>query len=400
MSACPRCGAAVAEIGPQGGVCARGCRFTRAEMATAAVQPGLSPAPSANGAGAAAGTPPEPAVPVAYAWHLHDAFLALDLPEPRPLVDGMLVAGTAATVFGPPGAGKTWLALSIARAVASGTPWLGRFATTQARVLVADAESHPAKLRERLAALNAAEPLPAGAPLAVQPVAECFIDDDEADPARGLFWLLAAIREFRPGLVILDALTRFHRAEENNAREMAAVNARLRQLMLRYGCALLVVDHANKPGLATSGEPGYRLRGSTEKLAFVDAAFLVEPDREALGRILVTPAKSRWTAAPEPFAVELVREGDGIRLVHGGTVNRDEASRPHEVVRAIAEITANHGPDMATKAAIAAYLGVSERTVERHITQLRKAGLVRERARDGGAGRRGRRMNVYEVVSE
>ena len=51
------------------------------------------------------------------------------LPSVEPLIEGMLSLRAAAVLFGPTGAGKTFVALSWAYSVGTGTTWLGRAAT-------------------------------------------------------------------------------------------------------------------------------------------------------------------------------------------------------------------------------------------------------------------------------
>lgn len=48
------------------------------------------------------------------------------IPPPQPLIEGILFRGTLAALFGPPGVGKSFLAMSWALSIAAGTDWLGR----------------------------------------------------------------------------------------------------------------------------------------------------------------------------------------------------------------------------------------------------------------------------------
>jgi AAA domain len=330
----------------------------------------------------------------------HDDFLAAHLPEPEVLIDGCLVAGTAANWHGAAGVGKTWAALEAARSIAGGWPWLGKFETTQRRVLIVDQESHPAKLQERVAALNACRPLPRGAPFHLIVTSGLYVDDDLGDPLGGFARLRAYVEQVAPDLLILDSFTRAHRSEENSSGAMADVNLRFRLLMDEFGIAVALIDHANKMGMiGGAADPTTRLRGSTEKLAFVDAALFFERSRTNPELIGVTPVKSRWVEAPKPFAVELQRDGNGLRLTYVGTSSSEQASRPSEIVAAIVEIQKNHGADAATKEAIAAYLGVSASTVRRYLTILKDGDLLIERKTTGSGGR-GRPENCYDVVRD
>lgn len=329
----------------------------------------------------------------------HDEFLGAHLPEPDVLIEGILVAGTAANWHGPGGVGKTWAALEAARAIAGGWPWLGKFATKQARVLVIDQESHPAKLQDRLAQLNRLRALPTGSGFSLVVTSGLYIDDDPDDPLGGYARIRAYIEQSAPDVVYFDSFTRMHRGDENSAGSMADINLRFRWLMDQYGVAIQLIDHANKLGsLGGASDPASRLRGSSEKLAFVDSALFFERRREDNGLMSITPVKSRWVQEPEPFAAELQMEGGGIRLAFAGERSRDDASRPGEVVSAILAIATNHSPEQATTDVIASYLEVSEPTARRHVRKLVAAGLLGERKRAGTPGMRGRKMNYYEVI--
>jgi len=61
------------------------------------------------------------------------------LPDPEPLVDGVLDQGTVALLYGKWGSGKSFIALDWAASVATGRAWQGR-STEQRRVLYVAAE--------------------------------------------------------------------------------------------------------------------------------------------------------------------------------------------------------------------------------------------------------------------
>ncbi len=59
-------------------------------------------------------------------FKFHTITEILDLPDPEFLIDGLLVRGSFAVVYGPPGVGKSFLALSLAGALATENSWHGR----------------------------------------------------------------------------------------------------------------------------------------------------------------------------------------------------------------------------------------------------------------------------------
>lgn len=327
----------------------------------------------------------------------HDALVDAVFEAPAQLISGIVIAGLANSWSGDIGIGKTWLELAAARAIASGQPFLGHFATTQSPVLIIDQESHKAKLAERVQALNRADPMPRGIELNIAfPTASVFVNE----PA-GYAEIDRLLREYQPALAFFDSLTRFHNANENDAGQMADVNASFKQLMQDHKCGITTLDHSRKPSLIDKGGAArHRLRGSNEKAAFVDAALVVEREGDD-GELIVRCSKARWVTEFPDFRVKLEVDGDRIWLRFLGEAARDAANKPHAIVEAILHLQANHGPDFATKTAIAGYLEASETTVWRHLKALIEAGLVRERRRDAASSvGRGRKMNVFEVITD
>src|ERR1700749_2516983 len=83
--------------------------------------------------------------------------MAADLPPRSDLLPPWLASDTAALVYGPPGIGKSFLALGVAWAVASGGSFLGWRAPRPRRVLYVDGEMGAAEIGDRLALFG---PLP------------------------------------------------------------------------------------------------------------------------------------------------------------------------------------------------------------------------------------------------
>ena len=74
----------------------------------------------------------------------------------RPLLDPLLKPGTLTLIRGESGIGKSWLALALAHAIASGRSVLDWTAPQSARVLYVDGALSPGLLKARTAALGTA----------------------------------------------------------------------------------------------------------------------------------------------------------------------------------------------------------------------------------------------------
>jgi RecA-family ATPase len=78
------------------------------------------------------------------------------------------------------------------------------------------------------------------------------------------------IKRENPVLAVFDSLIRIHTQQENEARGMAKVMARLRQIA-DLGVTVLVLHHLNKG----SGSKKTKVRGSTDIMGGPDAVFLL-----------------------------------------------------------------------------------------------------------------------------
>src|SRR6516164_2730141 len=81
-------------------------------------------------------------------------FLNLDIPPREMLLAPILPERSLAMLYAPRGLGKSWLALSLGLAVASGAPLLRWSAPRRRRVLYVDGEMPLVSLQERLKAIS------------------------------------------------------------------------------------------------------------------------------------------------------------------------------------------------------------------------------------------------------
>jgi hypothetical protein len=225
--------------------------------------------------------------------------------EHRWLVTGLWSEQAVGIVGGEPKCCKSFLALDLAVAVASGTPCLRRFVVPKAgRVLLYAAEDALHIVRRRLEGIAAA----AGVALAdldiqviTSPVLRLDLDADRRN-------LAETVERLRPRLLILDPFVRLHRIDENASGEVAPLLAYLRELQRRFGVAVLVVHHAKKG--AGGVRAGQALRGSSEFHAWGDSNLYLRRD----GEELTLTVEHRAAASPRPLTIELTQHGLALAL--------------------------------------------------------------------------------------
>jgi RecA-family ATPase len=200
-------------------------------------------------------------LPVEPAWQL-----PAHPEEQRWLITGLWSEQAVGIVGGEPKCCKSFLALDLAVAVASGTPCLRHFPVPHpGRVLLYAAEDALHVVRQRLEGICAA----AGCSLPdldIQVVTAPTLRLDLPADARALE---RTVEKLQPRLLILDPFVRLHRVDENASGEVAPLLAYLRELQRRHALSVLVVHHAKK----SSGRirAGQALRGSSEFHAWGDS---------------------------------------------------------------------------------------------------------------------------------
>lgn len=168
-------------------------------------------------------------------------------PLPEPLVENWLYEGQVARLFGPPGGGKTFVAVDLAASVATGRPWHG-LRVRQAGVVYVAAED-PVGVALRARAWRQHNEIERHGivfvPVALQ------MDDDGAARLRAAL----AGREGL-GLIVFDTQAMVTVGmDEDSAQQMGVFVRTIKQLAKDMGVAILIVHH--------SGVSGGRGRGST-----------------------------------------------------------------------------------------------------------------------------------------
>jgi hypothetical protein len=226
-------------------------------------------------------------------------------PERRWLIEGLWGSEAVGIVGGEPKCCKSFLALDIAVAVASGAPCLRRFPVARTgRVLLFAAEDALGVVRRRLDGICAAAGVELAA-LDLDVITAPTLRIDTADDQARLARTVAALC---PTLLILDPFVRLHRIDENVCAEVAPLLAYLRDLQRHFALAIIVVHHARKR--AGGARAGQALRGSSEFHAWTDSALYLRRFNDEL--TLTIEHRAEPSAGPIP--IQLVAAGAALAL--------------------------------------------------------------------------------------
>jgi len=180
-------------------------------------------------------------------------------PEHRWLVKGLWADQAVGIVGGEPKSCKSYLALDLAVAVASGSPCLRHFPVQKTgRVLLYAAEDQPHVVRSRLEGIARA----AGVDFASLDVFAIVASQIRLDSTNCRQYLQETVEAVKPVLLLLDPFVRLHAGDENVVSEVAPLLAYLRDLQRRFRTAVVLVHHARKS--AGNARGGQALRGSSD----------------------------------------------------------------------------------------------------------------------------------------
>lgn len=225
--------------------------------------------------------------------------------EHRWLIEDLWATEAVGIVGGEPKCGKSFLALDVAVAVASGAPCLRRFRPARTgRVLLFAAEDALHVVRARLAGIAQAAGVPFET-LDIQVITAPTVRLDLPEDQRRLRETVASLR---PTLLVLDPFVRLHRIDENAAAEVAPVLAYLRALEREFHTAVLLVHHARKG--AAHARAGQALRGSSELHAWGDSNLYLR----RRGDTLCLAIEHRAAPSRDGLVVELRAQGEALAL--------------------------------------------------------------------------------------
>lgn len=188
----------------------------------------------------------------------HDA---LETPETPWTVDGVL--GGLGLLWGDAGVGKSFVACSLAAAVATDRPWLGHRVNGGPVVYIAG-EGGAASVARRMDA-------------AITALSCCDVDEEQVplwivtpgvDLVAGAGDLLALLGDIKPELLVVDTLARCFGGDENSSIDMGKFVHTLDTLRELHGGSVLVIHHANKSERVGAS----RVRGSSVLYGAVDVS--------------------------------------------------------------------------------------------------------------------------------
>ena len=236
-------------------------------------------------------------------------FLTLKLPERSFLLNPIIPQQGLALLYAPRGLGKTYAALSIALAVASGGEVYDWHATSPHQVLYIDGEMPACSMQERLNGLSKGMKLTVPYPEFFQLITSDLqtVPMPNLASAVGQQAIEALIQDTK--LIVIDNLATLCRnGRENESDSWMPVQSWLLDLR-RRGLSVLIVHHAGKSG---------DQRGTSAKEDIMDTVISLKRPKgytmQEGARFEVHLTKARGVAGEEvkPFEAQLIEENSAL----------------------------------------------------------------------------------------
>jgi len=197
------------------------------------------------------------------------ALCDLELPDSPWLLPGLIAEGGLNLIAGEVASGKTWLALDLGLAAATGGMAWGRHFGTSTPTLYLGCDNNWSTLARRVKELVAGREIPGPADFHV-----CDAALDLGSP-EGIATLERLVSDTGARMVVIDVLARYMRGvDENAAGEVAPVLTGLRAFANRHGVTLVLLHHLNK-SKGFIGAVLERIRGSIEFAGAVDTVLIL-----------------------------------------------------------------------------------------------------------------------------
>ena len=248
------------------------------------------------------------AVPALVSLNMRE-FLSMSIPERGLLLSPILPVQGIGIMYAPRGIGKTFAALSVAVAVASGGAVFNWRAPMPKKVLYVDGEMPAIAMQNRLAALVGGMAIP---PLALENL-NLITPDLQSRPIPDLSTVggQAALEPYLKGvdMVVLDNIATLCRTgKENESQSWQTMQAWLLELR-RRGITVLLIHHAGKSG---------DQRGTSAREDIMDTVISLRRPREysmaegARFEVHLTKARAIVGDDAKPFEANLVTEGNAL----------------------------------------------------------------------------------------
>jgi putative DNA primase/helicase len=167
-------------------------------------------------------------------------------------------------VCADPKGSKSFITMDMCLSLALGKDWMGHHVPRRVKVALVSREDNARTTGLRMRRLcagkgNTLDQLDGWFYLNSRAQTRALMLDDEQQYSDLMFHL----REFQPEFLVLDVMNVLHEGEENDAKDMRHVLAKVTALQQEVGCACAIIHHFRKGSADEAASLTQRLRGSS-----------------------------------------------------------------------------------------------------------------------------------------
>lgn len=238
-----------------------------------------------------------------------------DIPIPW-RCDQFVADGYLTTIASEGGEGKSWLSLTLALGVSTGTPRAG-IGCQKGRAIIFDAENGRDLLRRRLRAAGVTHGI-------------SIVLVDGLDVVKDREWFASIIREEKANLAVFDSLRILTSGrDEDKSGDMEAPMSTLRRIARDTGAGVLLVHHRGKGPSETRGSSV--IKDQTDML-FTLARDTQDPERRTRRKLETRKCRIDEEPAPRWVSIDADRSR-GLVTVNEAEPFEGETTRPRDALR-------------------------------------------------------------------
>ena len=202
--------------------------------------------------------------------------------------------------YGAEGTGKSLLALSVAKALADGQDWLGKFEVKEKHnVLILDKENPRSMIQKRAKAMGADNEN-----IFYLRYPEKFtLSDGRGNASDFAKAISTTVAKKEIHCIVIDSFVDFMVGNESSAVDTQDFFEAIRLLYPRI--AYLVLHHENKPSQGVFRNDSQRLRGSSNINAQLFTAFRLEPVAKSKTELTLKQVKARDSQKLDKFMIRM-----------------------------------------------------------------------------------------------
>ena len=245
--------------------------------------------------------------------------LDADLPPFSWVVDEVFLRADVVMLVAHGNSLKTWLAFSLALSVASGRPWLGKFAVTMGRSAILDFESGDFEVTRRLKILGGKD-----GEVEDRLLRSSYSTAQLEDPET---WI--SLVPLKLTLLVIDSFSAAAPGTDENDKRGALMLQHAGRFAEVTGCAVIFIHHARKD---QSGDQRVIVRGTTAIFAACDRIFAFdEPEKKDNGIVVSTMRSIKDGAGRSPSPIKVQLSDQGLKRLEFEDDDKRQASEKKSV---------------------------------------------------------------------